>query len=168
MNISGSNLSESIYSMDNTYTPADNTHHNNSNNKKDGRNDCYYNGPPPVVLTSHKPYMGLGARLSQIWINPHTIFLILIIVKITSLFRPLTHYSMQQSSLLKITVELPKNSILCTWVSSRSGLRGYHHVWKGVHYGITGLCHLSTCCYRYFKRLRTLCYPLWLERMPAC
>lgn len=46
-------------------------------------NDRYYSAPP-TQFTSHQPYIGFGARLSQIWINSHTIFLILIIVKITS------------------------------------------------------------------------------------
>lgn len=143
MNISGSNLSESIYSMDNTYTPADNTHHNNSNNKKDGRNDCYYNGPPPVVLTSHKPYMGLGARLSQIWINPHTIFLILIIVKITSFVSTI-------DTLLNAAEQSTENNCGAAEKIASYALGSPHDLAygatimfeKGVHYGITGLLSL--------------------------
>lgn len=41
----------------------------------------YFN-PPKDLADSVKPYIGLRARLSQIWINNYTIFLILIIVKL--------------------------------------------------------------------------------------
>lgn len=41
-----------------------------------------YFSPPKDLAESVKPYIGLRARLSQIWINNYTIFLILIIVKL--------------------------------------------------------------------------------------
>lgn len=53
------------------------------NEKNDSNNNGHYQ-PPLTQVTHHKPYIGLGARLSQIWINQYTIFLILIIIKITS------------------------------------------------------------------------------------
>lgn len=45
-----------------------------------------YYSPPRDIADSVTPYIGLRARLSQVWLNEYTVFLILVIIKI-ALFR---------------------------------------------------------------------------------